>query len=49
MNRFLLLFGTFALLAHGAVGVRILLGVGSQAETKWDGEVSAAGATITAF
>src|SRR5260370_30311110 len=48
MYRLLLLVGTFALLAQGAVGVRILLGVGDQNETKWDGEVSATGATITA-
>jgi hypothetical protein len=48
MNRLLLLFGTFALLAQGAVGVRILLGVGDQSETKWDGEVSATGATVSA-
>ncbi len=48
MHRLLLLFSTFALLAHGAAGVRILLGAGDQTETKWDGDVSASGATITA-
>ena len=48
MTRLLLLFSTFALLAQGAVGVRILLGVGDQTETKWDGEASATGATLSA-
>jgi hypothetical protein len=48
MSRLLLLFGTCALFAQGAVGVRILLGVGEQAETKWDGDVSATGATVAA-
>jgi hypothetical protein len=48
MTRLLLLLTTFSLLSQAAVGVRILLGVGDQTETKWDGEVSATGATITA-
>jgi hypothetical protein len=48
MSRAILLAGVFALVAHGATGVRILLGTGDQAETRWDGGVTATGATITA-
>ena len=48
MARLLLLLSVFTLLAPGATGVRILLGIGDQSETSWDGEVSATGATIAA-
>src|SRR5260370_1748234 len=48
MNRVFVLLLAFAVLAPGAVGVRILLGVGSETETSWDGEVTATGATIAA-
>jgi len=48
MHRTILLTGIFALLANGATGVRILLGTGDQTETKWDGSITARGATITA-
>src|SRR5580700_5970368 len=48
MNRAILLAGVFTLMAHGASGVRILLGAGDETETKWDGGVTARGATITA-
>jgi len=49
MNRAILLTGIFGLLAHGATGVRILLGTGDQTETKWDGSITARGTTITAI
>src|SRR5260370_35042300 len=48
MNRVFVLLLAFAVLAPGAVGVRILLVVGSETETSWDGEVTATGATIAA-
>src|SRR5260370_23487028 len=48
MNRVFVLLLAFAVLAPGAVGVRILLGVGSETETSWGGEVNATGATIAA-
>ncbi|HYL75900.1 MAG TPA: hypothetical protein VEU96_16940, partial [Bryobacteraceae bacterium] len=46
MKRLLLLFSLSILVAQGAVGVRVLLGVGEAMEAKWDGEVSVTGATI---
>ena len=46
MKRLLLLFGVSIFVAQGAVGVRILLGVGEATDAKWDGEVSATGANI---
>ncbi len=36
----------FCLPARPAAGVRVLMGVGDQAGTKWDGEVSVAGAKV---
>src|SRR5258706_14838540 len=36
-------------LSHAAVAVRVLLGVGDQAETDWSGGITAQGATIAAL
>lgn len=48
LARVLVLLAAVAPLAESAVGVRILLGVGDTTETKWDGDVTATGATIRA-
>lgn len=47
LSRLLLIVSAMAM-AQGAMGVRILLGVGEKTEATWDGNISATGATITA-
>jgi len=46
MKRLLLVLIASVLAAQAAVGVRVLMGVGESAQARWDGNVTASGATI---
>src|SRR4029450_4625321 len=45
----LILLAALSTAAHGATGVRVLLGLTDKATTKWDGGVSARGARIVSL